>query len=244
MDWIIIVIAGFSAGLLNAIAGGGSFITLPALTFLGISPIMANATGTAALLPGYIASAWRFRGELKTLPALSFLRLFSLATIGGAAGAILLLLGNDALFIAIIPWFIIGATLLFLFRDRLTKPTIKRIPSPSSVVSSLIFFIVCVYGGYFNGGIGVILLATFGLLGLNNLKEMNGLKNIVSAILTIIAVFIYILGGLIEWVPMLIMGTSSAVGGYIGASISYKISDKWVIIVIVSTGLISFIYFI
>jgi hypothetical protein len=244
MDWLIIVLAGFSAGMLNAIAGGGSFITLPALTLLGISPIMANATGTAALLPGYITSVWRFRHDIKALPSLSFTRLLGLAIMGGAIGALLLLLGSDVLFITIVPWLILAATLLFLFNNKVIKYTKSNKLTLSSVVTSLIFFIICIYGGYFNGGIGIILLAAFGLLGLNNLKEMNGLKNLVSAILTIIAVFIYIIGGIIDWSAMLVMGISAAAGGYLGASISYKLNDKSVIMIIVATGLISFIYFI
>jgi len=244
MDWLIIIIAGFTAGMLNAIAGGGSFITLPALTLIGIPPIMANATGTAALLPGYIASVWRFRHDIKAVPSLPFLPLFYLALSGGAMGASLLLLGSDALFTIIIPWLILVATLLFLFKDRLTNRRKSTKQSLSTVVSSLIFFIICVYGGYFNGGIGVILLTAFSFLGMQNLKEMNGLKNLVSAILTSIAVCIYIIGGKIEWLPALIMGISAATGGYIGASISYKIADKWVIWVIIGTGFTSFIYFI
>lgn len=256
MDWLIIILAGFSAGVLNAIAGGGSFITLPALTFVGINPIMANATGTAALLPGYIASTWRFRKDIKALPSLSYLMLFVLALIGGAGGALLLIIGDETVFSALIPWLILTATLLFLFKHKITTFTQSSLKvfepistakatftAKSTVVSSLIILSICVYGGYFNGGIGVILLAAFSLLGMRDLIAMNGLKTLLSAVLTSIAVIIYIIGGQIDWLTMLIMAISSSLGGYFGASISYKIEDKWIVATIITTGFVSFIYF-
>jgi uncharacterized membrane protein YfcA len=253
MDWLLIIIAGFSAGVLNAIAGGGSFITLPALSFIGLNPIMANATGTAALLPGYIASAWRFRKDIKPLPNLPFVHLFIFAILGGACGALLLLVSEVAIFSTIIPWLILFASLLFLCKNKLSSyfrslaqsnpSNTKQNSRKRMLIASIVIFSICLYGGYFNGGIGVILLAALSLLGLQELTEMNALKNLLSAVLTIIAVLIYIIGDQIEWFPMLIMSISSSIGGYLGASLAYKINNKWIVSIILSSGFISFIYF-
>ena len=112
MDWIILGLAGFLGGMLNAIAGGGSFITLPALIFVGVPPVAANATGTAALLPGYIASAWRFRKDVELPANLSFFKLSIIATVGGCLGAIALLMSSETVFSKLIPWLILFATFL------------------------------------------------------------------------------------------------------------------------------------
>ncbi len=114
LDWIVICTAGFLGGMLNAVAGGGSFFTLPALIFVGIPPIMANTTGTAALLPGYLASAWRFRHDIVYPASLNFTYITLIAILGGAVGAIILLLTDERIFSELIPWLILFATIAFI----------------------------------------------------------------------------------------------------------------------------------
>lgn len=245
MDWIIIALAGFFAGILNAVAGGGSFITLPALMLVGVPSVVANATGTAALLPGYIASAWRFRRDIDYPANLSFRAISVIAIVGGCVGAAILLVTDDALFTTLIPWLILFATASFVVGPWLIKRKVsaagKAQQSTSAhikpLTAALVFFSVCVYGGYFNGGLGIILLAALGLMGQTNLHGMNGLKNIVSALLTAIAVCVYAAGGLIVVEHLLLLGIMAILGGYAGAALAYRIPQKVLRLFIVMVGL-------
>ena len=202
-DTSLLLTAAFVAGALNSVAGGGSFLTLPALVFVGVPPVIANATGTVALLPGYIAGAWGFREDTEPPPGLSMARLVVLSLIGGAAGAGLLLVTSNDVFSIIVPWLLLAATVLFALGPKLREWTAGG--APSTVKATLGVLIVAGYGGYFNGGLGILLLALFGLLGQTNLNAMNGLKNWVSALLTAIAVVIYAAGGLVVWPQALLM---------------------------------------
>ncbi|RYF79003.1 MAG: sulfite exporter TauE/SafE family protein [Comamonadaceae bacterium] len=204
-DTAVLLAAAFVAGALNAVAGGGSFLTLPALVLTGVPPVMANATGTVALLPGYLASAWGFREDLQAPPGLSLRRLLALSLLGGALGAALLLLTSDAAFRRIVPWLLLA---------------------------------VAAYGGYFNGGLGILLLALFGLLGQTNLHAMNGVKTLVSAMLTAIAVLLYAAGGLVLWEQALLMMVAATLGGYGGARVARRIPAPWLRAGIVATGLV------
>lgn len=246
MDWIVLAMAGFLGGLLNAIAGGGSFITLPALIFVGVPPVAANATGTAALLPGYIASAWRFRKDVELPANLSFGKITLVAIVGGSLGAITLMMSSETLFSSLIPWLILFATIAFIIGPRLvqkntstaqdTKVVFK--PTHQQVLkSAFIILCVCIYGGYFNGGLGIIILATLGLMGQTNLHGMNGLKNVLSAILTAVAVCVYAAGDTLSFKYLLIMGIFAIIGGYTGAVIAYRISQTYLRYFIVVVGL-------
>jgi uncharacterized membrane protein YfcA len=239
MDWLIVAIAGLLAGMLNAVAGGGSFITLPALVYVGLPPIMANTTGTAALLPGYIASAWRFRHDIEYPAGLSFLKLVVVATLGACMGAGLLLMTPGALFSNLIPWLILISTLAFVVGPKLIggqKTSVHRNMRTLSIINMCALLVVCVYGGYFNGGLGIILLAVLGLMGQTNLLGMNGFKNIVSALLTLVAVCIYALGGTIDIRYLLLVGGASVIGGYLGATLAYRFSQNWLRVFIVVIG--------
>lgn len=254
IEWTVVVAAGLLGGALNAVAGGGSFITLPALIICGVPPVAANATGTAALLPGYIASAWRYRKDATLPPGLSMVKLSAIALIGGVLGACVLLLTSDRAFLALIPWLMLLATAMFAFSPKIlaltgsrkTSEVDERHQQPATVLSFMpaaILFAVCIYGGYFNGGLGIILLAAFGLMGQTQLHGMNGLKNYVSALLTAIAVVIYALGGALEYRPLLVMAVSATLGGYLGAHWSYRLSQPLLRRFIVATGLLMAVAF-
>jgi len=231
----LLLTAAFAAGALNAVAGGGSFLTLPALVFTGVPPVVANATGTVALLPGYMAGAWGFKDDTAPPPGLSMRLLVTLSLIGGAAGAALLLVTPDATFRLVVPWLLLVATALFAFGPALRKRLAGGKPStPKATVSVLV---VAAYGGYFNGGLGILLLALFGLLGQTNLHAMNGLKNWVSALLTAIAVAIYAAGGVVLWQEALMMMVAATAGGYGGARVARKLPPNVLRWGIVATGL-------
>ncbi|MCP3126810.1 sulfite exporter TauE/SafE family protein [Shewanella sp. KJ2020] len=240
MDWLIIAFAGLLGGMLNAVAGGGSFITLLALVFVGIPPLIANATGTAALLPGYLASAWRFRKDIEYPANLSLKHLCLIAVVGGCLGAAILLNTSEQLFAHLVPWLILLATGAFiagpwLLRKRLSVATASTTVRPLSAV--IILTLVCIYGGYFNGGLGIILLATLGLMGQTQLHGMNGLKNLLSALLTTIAVALYATGNLIDAQYLLLLAIMAIIGGYIGAVIAYRIPQSLLRGFIVCVGL-------
>ncbi|MFN3376450.1 MAG: sulfite exporter TauE/SafE family protein [Burkholderiaceae bacterium] len=235
-DTLVLLSAAFMAGALNAVAGGGSFLTLPALVYAGVPPVAANATGTVALLPGYIAGAWGFREDTAPPPGLSLRLIVALSLVGGAAGAALLLLTPDATFRRVVPWLLLAATALFAFGPQLRARLAGR-GTPSRTRAVLGVLAVAGYGGYFNGGLGILLLALFGLLGQTQLNAMNGLKNWVSALLTAIAVAIYAAGGLVHWPEALLMMVAATLGGYGGARVARRIPAQWLRAGIVATGL-------
>ncbi len=271
LEWSLIIAAGFFGGLLNAIAGGGSFITLPALIFAGVPPVAANATGTAALLPGYIASAWRFRRDIERPAALGYPAVIVIALLGGTLGALILLSTSDRLFAALIPWLILLATAMFLFAPAITRLGHARRTARAAsgqtltvaatlvdsacasaaqsggtgrkIIAGVVLGVVCVYGGYFNGGLGIILLAALGLMGQTNLLGMNGLKNLISAVLTAIAVVVYALGNTIVYGHVLVLGLAAVCGGYAGAAVAYRIPQDVLRLVIVIIGVLMAIGF-
>lgn len=238
--------AGFVGGMLNAVAGGGSFFTLPALIFIGLPPVSANATGTAALLPGYIASAWRFRKDIEYPDGLGPLAITLIAILGGVMGAALLLVTDQRVFSFLIPWLILFATAAFIVGPRLIamhKPVANQVIEKSkdsafSVSKALGMLAVCTYGGYFNGGLGIMLLATLGLMGQTHLQGMNGIKNIISALLTVIAVILYAIGGAIAVEHLVLLGLAAMAGGYIGAALAYRIPQKLLRAFIIIIGFI------
>ena len=232
----LLLTAAFVAGALNAVAGGGSFLTLPALVFTGVPPVVSNATGTVALLPGYMAGAWGFKDDTAPPPGLSMRLLVTLSLIGGAAGAALLLVTPDATFRVVVPWLLLVATALFAFGPALRKRLAGG--KPSTPKATLSVLVVAAYGGYFNGGLGILLLALFGLLGQTNLNAMNGLKNWVSALLTAIAVAIYAAGGVVLWQEALMMMVAATAGGYGGARVARKLPPNVLRWGIVATGLV------
>lgn len=234
-DTTLLLAAALVAGALNAVAGGGSFLTLPALMLTGVPAISANATGTLALLPGYLAGAWGFRHDIRSPPGLTPRALVAISVLGGASGATLLLLTPDSAFRRVVPWLLLLATAAFAFGPRWMAARPRSAPPPA--VAMLGVFAVTAYGGYFNGGVGILLLALWGLLGQTQLHAMNGLKNQVSALLTVIAGGIYVFGGLIAWPEALMMMGAALIGGYLGARMSRRMPTLWLRRGIVATGL-------
>ncbi|MBP7352077.1 MAG: sulfite exporter TauE/SafE family protein [Comamonas sp.] len=237
----LLLAAAFVAGALNAVAGGGSFLTLPALVFTGVPPVVANATGTVALLPGYAAGAWGFKDDMAPPPGLSMQQVVALSLVGGSAGAALLLFTPDATFRKVVPWLLLAATALFAFGPQLRAWAAGKNAghaAPSAGKAALGMLAVAIYGGYFNGGLGILLLALFGLLGQTQLNAMNGMKNVVSALLTAIAVAIYAVGGIVEWPQALLMMVAATAGGYGGARVARRIPAPMLRWGIVATGLV------
>ncbi|WP_375567847.1 sulfite exporter TauE/SafE family protein [Ahrensia marina] len=224
LELALLGFAGLAAGVLNAVAGGGTFLTLPALIYAGVPPVIANATSTLAVLPGYVSSAWAFRDDLPAEGTLSTRTIIVIASIGSALGAGLLILTPGDAFLWIVPWLLLTATLLFAAGPMLTQHIQAGAPDGvGSWISGLAIFAVSIYGGYFNGGLGILLLAVFSVLGFTNLHGMNGLKNILAAVLSLISVGAFSLAGLIAWEQAILMAICATLGGYAGARVSRKI---------------------
>ncbi len=224
-DLLLLCLAGLAAGLLNAVAGGGTFLSLPALIYVGVPAVSANATATLTALPGYLSSAWAFRHDMQAEGRLGLRAIVAIAAAGSVFGALLLIVTPGETFLWIVPWLLLLATVLFAAGPRLLAAVRRRgIGAAGPVVSALAILAVSVYGGYFNGGLGIMLLATFGLLGHVNLHGMNGLKNALSAVLSLISAVTFITAGLIAWEQAAIMAASAAVGGYVGARQSRRIT--------------------
>lgn len=222
MTELLLLTAAFLAGAMNAVAGGGSFLTLPALIYAGVPPVAANATGTVALLPGYASGLYGYRQDVTPVGdvGLPLLALVSLA--GGLVGAALLLVTPDAVFRGIVPWLLLAATGLFAFGGALAaRLQSVGLHGRGALLGTL--FAVSVYGGYFNGGLGILLLAQLSLFGMTNLNAMNGLKNLFSTVLTAIAVATYAVGGAVDWPKAALMVLAAVAGGYAGARVGRKI---------------------
>ena len=225
-EWLVLIGAGFAAGVLNAVAGGGTFLSFPALVWAGVPPITANATATLAALPGYLSSSWGFRHDLQSGGALPLRHLLILSALGGVIGAILLVITPASVFTGIVPWLLLAATLLFAFGPQLME-RLRRAGAAEAgwLTSALLLLAVAIYGGYFNGGLGIVLLAAFTLLGFRNLHAMNGLKSVVSSVLSVVSTATFILAGIIDWQAALPLALASALGGYLGARLSRRITN-------------------
>ena len=204
IEGVGLFLAGLIGGMVNAIAGGGSFITFPALMAAGVSPIAANATNTFASSGGYLTGAAGFRRELwahrRQLPSIAVS-----ALVGGGLGAWLLLQTPGNTFSRAIPWLLLLATLLLVWGDPLQAALRRRFERKQSlsalggVLLALSLLLVCTYGGFFNAGLGIILLGYFTLAGYQDIHLMNGLKLLVSALVSILAIVMFGVGDLIAW---------------------------------------------
>lgn len=244
----LLFIAGFLGGILNSIAGGGTFITFPALLFVGVPPISANATNTFASCSGYLSGTYAFRNDLrahkKELP--KFI-LFSF--VGGIAGALLLLQTPEALFQDIIPWLLLFATLLFIFGTKLNEllrrlgTRHKHASSIGAILALLILLGVCVYGGFFNAGLGIISLSYLALSGYTNINAMNGLKLLISSCVSLVAIAIFIYNGSIAWNEGVVVLLGTLTGGYIAARISRRVPQTYVRGFVITASVIVTAYF-
>ena len=243
---IFLFVAGVLGGALNAVAGGGSFIAFPALLFTGVPPIPANATNTIALWTGVTASGGAFRQKLDT-PRRVMVPLLVTSFIGGIAGAILLLKTPAHTFMKVLPWLMLGATLLFVFGKRLAGnrgSSVGRNATNSAIVGASIFeLFVAIYGGYFGGGVGIVNLAMLAAVGMTDIHEMNALKSVLGMAINGVAVIVFIVKGAVYWPQAIVMIAGAIVGGYFGAHYSMKLPQNWVRWSVILTGAGMTVYF-
>jgi len=245
---LAIFAAAFLAGLVNAVAGGGTLLTFPTLVWIGRDPIIANATNAVALWPGSLASMIGFRRELRGDPRLLRL-LIGPSIAGGALGAVLLLRTPSRTFEAIVPYLILFATVLFAAQAPITRAlhrrrgVAKHTPDASHglgrgwwIAVVAFQFLVAVYGGYFGAGMGILMLAALGLLGQTDIHRMNGLKNAFALCINGVAAVYFTVSGAVDWTDAVVMAGGAIIGGYGGAGIARRLGHAFVRRAIVVIG--------
>jgi hypothetical protein len=238
--WLLTGGAAFAAGVLNAIAGGGSFLTFPALVFAGVPPLAANATSAMAVSPGYLGSTWGFRAELKALPKSLLKREVIIAALGGLIGAGLLLVTPAKVFSSLVPWLLLLATALFAAGPWLAK---RNAGQGQQAWRQPGLMLVAIYGGYFNGGLGILLMALYTLTGESRLNTVNALKNLNSFVLSLLSVLAFALAGAIVWPQAIWMMVLATAGGWVGARLAKRLPVQWVRWLVIATGLLMSIVF-
>jgi hypothetical protein len=238
----ILFLVTLVAGALNAVAGGGSFLTLPTLLYAGISPVSANATSAFAVWPASVASTVAYRREIRpsgrTLAALG-----AASLLGGLLGGLLLVKTSDSSFLRLLPWLMLLAATTFTFGGFVTQ-RIGRTPSRHVPAWALLLQLaIATYGGYFGGGMGIMMLAGFAAAGMTDIHEMNGLKSVLGVAINGVALVAFVAHGAIAWTPGLVMVAGGIVGGYGGAAIARRLNRDAVRILIMVIGWTMTVYF-
>ena len=239
---LLLVAAAFGAGLMNSVAGGGSFLSFPALVFIGIPSVTANATNTVALFPGQLASAWAYRHDFPRMEGLKPATIIAFSIAGGVVGALLLIYTPEAAFDALVPWLLLLATVLFAFSKKIV-PWLKARFHVGPLALCIVQFLLSVYGGYFGGAVGIMMLALFGLFGIDHIHSANALKTLLSGLVNSVAVVCFVAAGTVAWGPALIMLLSAVAGGYIGARVARRLSPDLVRKIVISIGAIMSVVF-
>jgi uncharacterized protein len=258
----LLFLAALLAGTMNSVAGGGSFFSFPALLFTGVPPIPANATNTVAVWPGSVASAIAYRNEL-CVPRWLMVILGCSSLAGGLLGALLLLHTPEKTFVKLLPFLLLLATLLFAFSGRITRylrghfgrrvnaANPEQAAAEGPVVGGwmtvlgvgLLQLVIATYGGYFGGGIGIMMLATLSLLGMENIHMMNALKTLLASLINGVAVITFILAGAVLWPQAVLMITGAIIGGYGGAYYARRLDPRFVRGFVISVGCAMTVYF-
>jgi hypothetical protein len=239
---ILLALAAFLAGALNSIAGGGSFLTFPALVYTGVPPVPANASNTVALVPGSLASVVAYRREFSRVEGLNLKLWYFVSLFGGLIGAVLLLRTPDSVFRHLAPWLLLFATLLFAFGRHVSEVFRGRFHA-SEPLMMIILFPIAIYGGYFGGGIGIMMLAAFRLYGLSDIHVMNAMKTLIGGSLNSVAVVVFVLAREVYWRQSLTMMGFAILGGYCGAHFSRRLPQAFIRAVVIVVGLAMTAYF-
>lgn len=229
--------AAFAAGVQNALAGGGSFLTFPALLLTGLDPRAANITSTVALFPAQITTGFAGRKLATGTPSLTFSTLFVLSVIGGALGALLLLKTPIAIFAALVPWLVLFATIVFAWGNFFRRAgESRRHLGPTA--AAMMQFAISIYGGYFGGGVGILMLAVLTLAGLA-LRNAGATKNVLAGVMNSSAVALFVFSHEVAWRQVVIVAIAATAGGQLGAYAMTRINERImrIGIVLVGTGL-------
>jgi uncharacterized protein len=239
---IVLFAAAFGAGILNAVAGGGTLLTFPALISVGLDPKVANATSTIALWPGLLGSMWGYRREIGASKHF-MVQMGIISLLGGILGTFLLIKTPSPTFARLVPFLILFATFLFMLQEPVSRWLNFRADANQAggkghwFAAVVIQFMAATYGAYFGAGNGILILSALGLLGITNIHAANGLKIFLALCLNIVAIIGFIFAGLIAWQPAIIMAIGALLGGYFGASVARRLSNRLMRGIVILIGL-------
>jgi uncharacterized protein len=240
-DHGLAALAALGAGVVNALAGGGTLITFPALVALGVPAVRSNVTNTVALCPGYFGGAHAQRGDLVDQRA-RLRALAAAAAVGGLLGSILLVSSSEKLFRGIVPFLVLGACALLAFQDVIKRrlPQ-RRVEQHGEVRPSrptvLAVGAASVYGGYFGAGLGIVLLAVLGILIDDTLKRVNALKQTISLVTNVVAALFFVTSGKVVWSLALVMAPASLLGGALGGRLVGRINPLVLRGIVIASGI-------
>ena len=226
-DPVLLLGAGLLAGAMNALAGGGSFVTLPALIATGVPSVSANASSTVALYPGGAASAWVYRGGIGAVCGVPLGPTMATTLAGGALGALLLLWTPSSAFDRVLPWLLLAATIVLAFGPRL-GPALRSHVSAGLPSVLAIQFLLGIYGGYFGGAVGLMMMAAWSLLDGADLKTLTPARTLLVSTANTVAVLIFAFAGAVRWPEALLMGVGAIAGGYGGAQIGRRVPATFI----------------
>ncbi|MNF35637.1 hypothetical protein D3C84_165150 [compost metagenome] len=244
-DVLLLLLAGFAAGGMNALAGGGTFFSFPALLATGLPPVTANATNAVALWPASLAASWAAREQLRPLGRY-VIPLVVMSLLGGLGGGLLLLAGGDETFRRLIPWLLLAATLLFAASPWLSKLINRQRESgalpPHGPGSHLAHSLVAIYGGYFGAGMGILQLAAFSIEG-HPLLRANALKNLLSSTIYSVAVVTFVAAGRVSWGELAVLLGAASCGGYAGGALARRLPSRWLRWLVIAVGTAMTVYY-
>ncbi len=240
---ILLMLAGAAAGLINAVAGGGTLVTFPTLLLIGTSSVVANATNTLAIVLGTFGGLFGYRRQLPAVRGW-LQRFVPVCLLGGLVGAVLLTATGEQVFSRLVPFLLLFATVLFVgqgafrrFAGFADRPMATPHPHSRILWAAILFqFLVAVYGGYFGAGIGILMLASLGLLGLTDIHEMNALKTVLGSLINLVAAVYFIFAGLIDWPKAGVITVGALAGYFVGAHYAQQISQQRVRQIITAIG--------
>jgi uncharacterized protein len=235
---VLLFLVSIVGGALNAVAGGGSFILLPTLLYAGVAPVAANATCTLAMWPASVVSSVAYRRDI-TGPARWWLILGAVSIVGGLVGALLLVRTSDTSFLRLLPWLMLLAAATFTFGSPVRPGAHRR----SIAVVVVMQFLISIYGGYFGGGMGIMMLAAMAVAGMTDINEMNGLKSVLASAINAVALATFIIERKVVWRSGLIMIAGGILGGYFAAAGARRVAPRRVRLLVVAIGWTMTIYF-
>jgi uncharacterized membrane protein YfcA len=245
-DLALLAGAGLLAGIVNAVAGGGTFFTFSALIATGIPPITANATSAVAVVPGSAASTLAYLREIRT-HARRFALLCVVSAVGGAAGAVLLLRLENATFRPLVPYLLLAATILFALGPTVTRVAMRgrELGSEGARRAGTVIFqlLIAVYGGFFGAGMGIVMLAALAITEGDDFHLINAAKNLLATVLQTVAVGFFIAAGVIVWPAAAVITVASIIGGYLGVTVSRRIDPRYMRWFVIAVGALLTVYF-
>jgi hypothetical protein len=231
---LVLFLAAFLAGAMNAVAGGGTFVTFPALLVMGLNPLAANVTCTVALFPGVAWAGWSGRALVADAPQVTFRTLLWVSLAGGLVGAVLLVLTPAAVFARLVPWLVLFATSLFAwgsFGRKASAPALRLHPTPAAAIQ----FCIGIYGGYFGGGIGFLMLAALAVAGMA-VRPAVATKTVLAAAMNAAAVVVFLFSPAVAWGPAVVVAVAAIAGGQGGVWLVRRVNERVLRGVVVAIG--------